>query len=253
MAGRPQKHTVDYFPHYTKSGKTLFILESRYRNDGYAFWFKLLEILSASENHILDIRNTADLQYLLAKTLVDETTGLGILKLLSELDAIDPTLWAKKIIWVQKLVDNFADIYKKRSQELPIKPIVVGDNAISDNDNAISDNINTQSKVKESKVKESKEYIEVIPEWIDKDIWLSFLEVRKKQRAVPTDRAKELLFKELEKLKSSGNDPNEVLNQSIMNNWKGVFALRNNGGKDGRVYGQVAAGNEKPTGIRIIE
>ena len=62
MAGRPEKHTVDYFPHYTKDGKTLFILESQYKNDGYAFWFKLLTILSGTNNHIFDTRNTADWQ-----------------------------------------------------------------------------------------------------------------------------------------------------------------------------------------------
>ena len=42
---RPRKQTVDYFPHYCKCGRTIFILENRFGNDGYAFWFKLLEIL----------------------------------------------------------------------------------------------------------------------------------------------------------------------------------------------------------------
>jgi len=43
---RPRKQTVDYFPHDTdvSSGKTLTILQSKYGNDGYAFWFKLLRM-----------------------------------------------------------------------------------------------------------------------------------------------------------------------------------------------------------------
>lgn len=69
-----------------------------------------------------------------------------------------------------------------------------------------------------------------MPEWINKETWDSFLEMRKKQKAVPTLHAIDLLFRELTKLKDNGNDPNEVLNQSIMNNWKGVFPLKNNGG-----------------------
>ncbi|GAH58490.1 unnamed protein product, partial [marine sediment metagenome] len=59
----------------------------------------------------------------------------------------------------------------------------------------------------------------------------AFLEMRKKKRAIPTERAKELLVKELGKLRSEGHDPNEVLNQSIMRNYTGVFPLK--GGQNG--------------------
>jgi len=36
MAGRKDKHTVEYFPHYCSGKKTVFILERKYGNDGYA-------------------------------------------------------------------------------------------------------------------------------------------------------------------------------------------------------------------------
>jgi len=65
-----------------------------------------------------------------------------------------------------------------------------------------------------------------IPEWIDKNLWDDFLEMRKKKRAPPTDRAIELLIKELGKLKAEGNDPNDVLKQSIMRNYTGVFPVK---------------------------
>ncbi len=155
--GRPQKLTVDYFPHYTKDGKTLFVLESRYRNDGYAFWFKLLTLLSATSNHVLVIRNPQDWQYLLAKTLVDEDTGTKILNLLAELEAIDSELWMKyKAIWVQHLVDNFADVYKKRGQPLPQRPVITRDNPVSGSDNPVSGSDNSQTKLNNSKLNNSK-------------------------------------------------------------------------------------------------
>ena len=77
--------------------------------------------------------------------------------------------------------------------------------------------------------------IYILPEWIDKATWVAFLEMRKKKNAVPTEKAKELLVKELEKLKAEGNDPKEVLNQSIMRNYTGVFPLK--GGQDGAYRG----------------
>jgi len=73
---------------------------------------------------------------------------------------------------------------------------------------------------------------EKLPDWINKKTWDSFIEMRKGNRASPTGRAVELILKELEKLKAQGNDPNEVLEQSIMNNYKGVFPLKD--GSNGR-------------------
>jgi len=70
-----------------------------------------------------------------------------------------------------------------------------------------------------------------LPDFIDKEVWDAFLEMRVKMRKAPTDKAKELLVKDLEKLHASGDDANEVLNQSIKNNWAGVFPLK--GGQSG--------------------
>ena len=79
--------------------------------------------------------------------------------------------------------------------------------------------------------------IYIVPDWIDKDTWDAFLEMRKKKRAVPTEKAKELLVKELEKLRSEGHDPNEVLNQAKMRNYTGVFPLK--GGQGGARRGDT--------------
>ena len=86
---------------------------------------------------------------------------------------------------------------------------------------------------KKSPTKHTKQKKEryILPEWINKDTWKAFLDMRRKKRAVPTERAVQLLIKELEKLKNEGHDPNEVLNQSIMRNYTGVFPLK--GGQGG--------------------
>jgi len=71
-----------------------------------------------------------------------------------------------------------------------------------------------------------KKPIFAIPEWIDKNTWKDFLEMRREKRAIPTEKAKELLIKALDKLRKEGHDPTEVLNQSIMRNYTGVFPLK---------------------------
>lgn len=157
--GRPQKQTVDYFPHYATSGKTLFILENKFGNDGYAFWFKLLELLGATEGHCFRVGNEVDWEFLLAKTKVSAETASEILNTLANLDAIDRELWSERVIWSQKFVDNLSEVYKKRKISAPKKPSPSSfrvENAIENEVAEITDSETLQSKVKESKGKESR-------------------------------------------------------------------------------------------------
>lgn len=156
---RPQKQTVDYFPHDVNAsgGKTLFVLQNKYGNDGYAFWFKLLELLGGTPGHVYDFNKPPDWEFLLAKTGVNATLTQEILTTLSNLDAIDSDLFQNnKIIWCQKFVDRLEDVYKRRDEK-PQKPVIVNNKPINDNNNLINVNNNTQSKVKETKVNKTKE------------------------------------------------------------------------------------------------
>jgi phage replication O-like protein O len=69
----------------------------------------------------------------------------------------------------------------------------------------------------------------VLPDWVDVNIWDSFLEMRRKKKAIPTEHAKDLIIKELMKLRDSGNEPNAVLEQSTLNNYTDVYPLKNKG------------------------
>lgn len=160
---RPKKQTVEYFPHYVNSGKTMFILESNFGNDGYAFWFKVLELLGMTEGHVYDCRNTADWEFLLAKTHVSEDIANKILQKLADLDAIDTELWKNKLIWSDNFVKNLLPVYNNRKTALPQKPVINSRNTtvdellpVENQSSEITTAQNTQSKVKESKVKESK-------------------------------------------------------------------------------------------------
>jgi uncharacterized phage protein (TIGR02220 family) len=161
---RPKKQTVDYFPHIIKQGKTMTILESKFGNDGYAFWFKLLEILGSTEGHSYRYENPTDIEFLCAKTNVSREKAEEILNLLADLDAIDKKCWENNIIWSDNFIENVADVYSKRSCGVPQKPVFDTDNP---NDKEfsnqkpeskeVSGDENPQSKLKESKLKESKE------------------------------------------------------------------------------------------------
>jgi len=157
---RPQKDIVDYFPHDANAsgGDTLTILEGQWGNDGYVFWFKLLERLASTDGHFIDCKNSKKWQLLLARARVDENTGVEMMKLLVEMGSIDKQLWEwDKIVWSQNLVDNVAEVYRNRRRELPQKPVSTGLKLITTGNNPETTTDNPQTKVKETKVKETKE------------------------------------------------------------------------------------------------
>ena len=179
---RVKTDTADYFPHDAdaSAGDTLTALQGQFGNDGYAFWFKLLEKLTSSEGHFIDCSNSKRWQVLLGKAKVDNETGSNMAILLVEMGAIDKELWEDhRIIWCQNLVDNLADVYKNRKRDPPQKPgtrqhsatgkldlaskrkIPTTETPVSTGNNAITTPENTQSKVKysivnDSRLKESK-------------------------------------------------------------------------------------------------
>lgn len=68
--------------------------------------------------------------------------------------------------------------------------------------------------------------IDELPDWIDPEAWEGFVQMRKTIKKPLTDRAKKLALKELVKLRMEGQDPNEVLDQSTLKCWSGLFAVK---------------------------
>lgn len=66
-----------------------------------------------------------------------------------------------------------------------------------------------------------------LPTWLPQENWDAFIEMRKKTiKKPPTDFALMLVLKELYALRDGGNDPLACLNQSIVNGWCDVYALK---------------------------
>lgn len=66
-----------------------------------------------------------------------------------------------------------------------------------------------------------------IPEWLDLEIWESFKEHRKAKRSKITPTTQKMIFKKLEAWKESGHNPNQILENSIVNGWQGIFEPEN--------------------------
>ena len=128
--GRPTKKGVDYFSHdCDAAGKpTCYTLQENFGNDGYAFWFKLLEFLGQRENLSFDCNIKAEWLYFVAKAKVSESDAIAILDTLASIDAIDADLWKHKIVWSDNFLERVRDVYKKRGTPPPSRPIVEEEN-----------------------------------------------------------------------------------------------------------------------------
>jgi hypothetical protein len=76
----------------------------------------------------------------------------------------------------------------------------------------------------------------VLPGWVPQEQWDAWEEMRRKKKKIPTDYARRLAVKELEKLRAGGSDPGAVLDQSTSHCWTDLYAVKGrNGNDDGRV------------------
>jgi hypothetical protein len=71
--------------------------------------------------------------------------------------------------------------------------------------------------------------METLPDWVPLEAFNEFVLMRKKIRKPLTPYAVELAVKTLDRLRKEGNDPKEVLEQSIFNSWQGLFELKTKG------------------------
>lgn len=102
------------------------------------------------------------------------------------------------------------------------------------NNNINSINLNKKEKEKKKTKKEptQTEIDEVINAYTSneelKATLIEFVKFRKSIKRVMTTRALELLIKKLDKLANDDNTKIEILNESIMNGWNGIFPLKDN-------------------------
>lgn len=161
MAGRYQKQTVDYFPHYVAHGRVLYIMETTWGNEGYAAFYKLLEVLGKSEGHYFDARTCEAKEFLAASMGVSPEVCELMIEKLVKVGVLDRVLWEKaRVIWMQSFVDSLDAAYRKRVIPVPEIPDInlflppeIGQTPPSE---PISGAGNRQSKVKQSKVNKKR-------------------------------------------------------------------------------------------------
>lgn len=112
-----------------------------------------------------------------------------------------------------------------------------------------------KKEVKKENKKKEKERAFILPIALQhlQAIWNDFLAMRKQIKKPASDRAQLAISNKLIKLRDSGNDPQAVLEQSIINNWRDVFPLKDNGSAKPKQHETTRLGSNEFTDQQLLE
>ena len=249
---RPQKDGIDYFPFDVTffSDPKIKILKARYGVDGIAVYIYLLCEVYRSGYYL---RLNEDSVYIISDDLkMSAEKVMQVLNFLLERSLFDSILFqSDKVLTSAGIQKRFQLAVKERAKKNPVEikgfwlleeaetePFIKVNperNNSGKNDCNSGNNLNNsqelslkKSKGKESKEKNKKQGAYVPDERLNGAI-SDFIEYRTKIKKPMTDRAVELLITELDKLAGTTDEQIEILNQSIVNGWQGVFPLKEKG------------------------
>lgn len=77
-----------------------------------------------------------------------------------------------------------------------------------------------RSEEKRSEEKKTKGARPALPDWLPSETWGAFREHRQRLRAPMTERAEALMFASLERFRTAGYSPVDLLNEAMLRGWK---------------------------------
>ena len=150
--------------------------------------------------------------------------------------------------------EDFISHYLAKSIDVYIGTLRVNDVPIVDT-SSIHDAplTNNHKPITNNQIKEKATSVAfVLPDWVPKETWEQFLEMRKRIKKPPTDYAIKLLIDKLSRFRSNGQDIKLVLEKSITSGWQDVFEIKGNPADNIRTT--VPPSNEPdPALTKIIE
>ena len=156
---RPKKEGMDYFPHDTDAvnDEKIEALRLLYGNDGYAFYFILLERIYRTKEFELDVSDAETIQILCRKVGVNEEVFNQILKTALKRGCFDREDYEERKVLTSEGIKKRASVVVEKRVKMRDK-YIQGKEIISDAETTQETGVETtQSKVKKRKEKESKE------------------------------------------------------------------------------------------------
>lgn len=70
--------------------------------------------------------------------------------------------------------------------------------------------------------------VDLLPDWLNREAWAGYTEMRRKARKPMTPRAQSLILSKLDAWRMAGHDPTAILDNSTANSWTDVYEPKGN-------------------------
>ena len=216
---------MKWFKHMTDSLDDPFIHElmDNFSHLGYAVWFGLIEIIAKENKNSITGNLSVSPTYLRRKLRTSPT------KLREVLDFCQTHLrltvnfseknWEITFPKIAKIKDNYT-----KDLQAPCKKLSIEEEEEEEKE-VDKKKIKKEKKIKPSRIEVSKE--DELPDWIPKDAWEGYLEMRLAKKKKPTPRAIKIILNQLEVWHKKGHSITEILNASIVGGWTSVYEPKN--------------------------
>ena len=250
---RPRKVGLDYFPFECQSDERIRLIQAEYGLKGFAIVVKLLQKIYGEYGYYCEWDEERSLLFASEngsssddRNLIEQVLMACIRRFIFSKDMYDKY----RILTSSEIQENYLlgasrrEYVELKKEYLLIKGTQKYKNVYINSINVYGNSINvygsTQSKVKESKVNKNigaKEKIDLSYFSYDEKLNEAFLEFAKMRertkKPISTQHTVDLLIKKLKELSTvNGQIDNdraiEILNQSVMNNWQGLFEIKTN-------------------------
>lgn len=218
-------------------------MRALYGNDGYAFYFILLERIY-KKNGVLDVKNPAIISAIKRNVTANSELFDKMLNTAFEIGLFDKCAFDEKGIITSTAIEcRTTSVNNERAR----KRAYAESKRVLDGENT-ANRRKLPPKVKQSKVKESKEnnntpiapkgasepttinqFIKSLPYSESfKSAFHGFAEMRRTIKHPITVRAAQMILNNLNKLSDTEQGKIDILNQSIEHSWQGVFEVKGN-------------------------
>ena len=233
---RPQKIGLDYFPVDCNPDKKLKAVIRKFGAEGFGVVIGLYQHIY-SEGYFIEYTNDFSEDFALEINVDDQVLD-DVLHFCLKRGLFNYNLFKSDRVLTSSGIQKrylLATERRKCTQINNHNLVNVNNNPIDVNNNKINECRSTQSKVKESKVKKSKEIKPETPspikfnpkklseghEWIDNDLWIEWIDHKKKVKASITERA---LMANIKKLEGFGKDKATAnIERALEKNWKDFY------------------------------
>lgn len=200
---RPRKEGMDYFPHDTDAVNDTKIeaLRMLYGNDGYAFYFILLELIYRQPNFELDVSDAETIQILAKKVEVTPEKFNSMLQTAIKRDCFDASAYHERCVLTSEGVKKRSKVVVEKREKMRKKSSSGAENELLPGNGQVSD-AETGEESAQSKSKSKRK----VKDKVNKILYAEFVSLSQE---------------EYEKLISSHGEKRTKRMIEILDNYKG--------------------------------